>query len=312
MVGRRPQRRGGRLRRRCATSAAASGELRSLSVVAEAHGPRPRRVARARRRARRPQARHRAASSPSPATPATSRATASPSWRWATCPTSSRPIASRGRPAAAPGTPWSSSCERRRHRPPPSPSARRASTSRPTRASRSRSSPATAAGSPIDAGREYLDLVAGIAVDVLGHAHPAITEAVARQAATLLQVSNLYYTLPQLELAEALVARSPFDRVFFTNSGHGGERGGDQARAASRRRARRARDRQPRRLVPRPNARLAGGHRPAEVPGAVRARCRPASGTSRRTTSTPSTRRSPMRPAPSCWSRSWARAASIP
>jgi predicted acetylornithine/succinylornithine family transaminase len=70
-----------------------------------------------------------------------------------------------------------------------------------------------------DAGREYLDLVAGIAVDVLGHAHPAIADAVARQAATLLQVSNLYYTLPQLELAEALVARSPFDRVFFTNSG---------------------------------------------------------------------------------------------
>ena len=89
-----------------------------------------------------------------------------------------------------------------------------------------------------DAGREYLDLVAGIAVDVLGHAHPVITEAVARQAATLVQVSNLYYTLPQLELAEALVARSPFDRVFFTTSGteaneaalklarrHGGERG---------------------------------------------------------------------------------------
>ena len=89
-----------------------------------------------------------------------------------------------------------------------------------------------------DAGTEYLDLVAGIAVDVLGHAHPAITEAVSRQAATLVQVSNLYYTLPQLELAEALVGRSPFDRVFFTNSGteaneaaiklarrHGGSRG---------------------------------------------------------------------------------------
>jgi acetylornithine/N-succinyldiaminopimelate aminotransferase len=70
-----------------------------------------------------------------------------------------------------------------------------------------------------DGGREYLDLVAGIAVDILGHAHPAVAEAVARQAATLVQVSNLYYTLPQLELAEALVARSPFDRVFFTNSG---------------------------------------------------------------------------------------------
>lgn len=89
-----------------------------------------------------------------------------------------------------------------------------------------------------DAGREYLDLVAGIAVDVLGHAHPAVADAVARQAATLVQVSNLYLTLPQLELAEALVARSPFDRAFFTNSGteaneaaiklarrHGGVRG---------------------------------------------------------------------------------------
>ena len=87
-------------------------------------------------------------------------------------------------------------------------------------------------------GREYLDLVAGIAVDVLGHAHAAVADALARQARTLIQVSNLYYTLPQLELAEALVSRSPFDRVFFTNSGteaneaaiklarrHGGRRG---------------------------------------------------------------------------------------
>jgi predicted acetylornithine/succinylornithine family transaminase len=92
-----------------------------------------------------------------------------------------------------------------------------------------------------DAGHEYMDLVAGIAVDVLGHAHPAVAEAVAHQAATLLQVSNLYYTLPQLELAEALVARSPFDRAFFTNSGteaneaaiklarrHGGARGASE------------------------------------------------------------------------------------
>lgn len=70
-----------------------------------------------------------------------------------------------------------------------------------------------------DAGNTYLDLVAGIAVDVLGHAHPAIAQAIALQAATLLQVSNLYYTLPQLDLADALLARTPFDRVFFTNSG---------------------------------------------------------------------------------------------
>ncbi len=70
-----------------------------------------------------------------------------------------------------------------------------------------------------DAGREYLDLVAGIAVDVLGHSHPALVSAIAEQAATLIQVSNLYYTLPQLELAEALTDSSPFDRVFFLNSG---------------------------------------------------------------------------------------------
>ncbi|MGH2446175.1 MAG: acetylornithine transaminase [Candidatus Limnocylindria bacterium] len=70
-----------------------------------------------------------------------------------------------------------------------------------------------------DTGRRYLDLVAGIAVNVLGHAHPAVADALAAQAGTLLTTSNLYYTLPQLELAEALLARSPFDRAFFVNSG---------------------------------------------------------------------------------------------
>ena len=70
-----------------------------------------------------------------------------------------------------------------------------------------------------DAGRRYLDLVAGIAVNVLGHAHPAVADALSQQARTLLTTSNLYYTVPQLELAEALVARTPFDRAFFTNSG---------------------------------------------------------------------------------------------
>jgi predicted acetylornithine/succinylornithine family transaminase len=70
-----------------------------------------------------------------------------------------------------------------------------------------------------DRGEKYLDLVAGIAVDVLGHSHPALVSAIADQAALLMQVSNLYYSLPQLELAEALTASSPFDRVFFVNSG---------------------------------------------------------------------------------------------
>jgi acetylornithine/N-succinyldiaminopimelate aminotransferase len=70
-----------------------------------------------------------------------------------------------------------------------------------------------------DAGNRYLDLVAGIAVNVLGHAHPAVADALHEQARTLLTTSNLYYTVPQLELAEALTSRSPFDRAFFTNSG---------------------------------------------------------------------------------------------
>ena len=70
-----------------------------------------------------------------------------------------------------------------------------------------------------DADRRYLDLVAGIAVNVLGHAHPAVAAAVASQARTLLQVSNLYYTVPQLELAEWLTGASAMDKAFFVNSG---------------------------------------------------------------------------------------------
>jgi acetylornithine/N-succinyldiaminopimelate aminotransferase len=68
-------------------------------------------------------------------------------------------------------------------------------------------------------GRTYTDFVAGIAVCNLGHAHPRISEAVARQADLLLHVSNLYYTLPQIDLAAWLVENSFADRVFFGNSG---------------------------------------------------------------------------------------------
>jgi acetylornithine aminotransferase/acetylornithine/N-succinyldiaminopimelate aminotransferase len=70
-----------------------------------------------------------------------------------------------------------------------------------------------------DAGREYLDLVAGIAVNLLGHAHPEVVAAVARQAGTLIHSSNLYYTQPQVELARRLVELSFPSRVFFCNSG---------------------------------------------------------------------------------------------
>ena len=68
-------------------------------------------------------------------------------------------------------------------------------------------------------GRSYVDFVAGIAVCNLGHAHPSVAKAVSSQAETLLHVSNLYYTVPQVDLATWLVENSLFDRVFFANSG---------------------------------------------------------------------------------------------
>ena len=68
-------------------------------------------------------------------------------------------------------------------------------------------------------GKEYLDFVAGWAVDNLGHSHPVITQAIVEQAGTLIQTSNQFYTVPQVMLAELLVENSCLDRVFFGNSG---------------------------------------------------------------------------------------------
>jgi acetylornithine/N-succinyldiaminopimelate aminotransferase len=68
-------------------------------------------------------------------------------------------------------------------------------------------------------GRCYTDFVAGIAVCNLGHSHPRISAIISQQAQTLLHVSNLYYTLPQVDLAAWLVQNSFADRVFFGNSG---------------------------------------------------------------------------------------------
>ena len=68
-------------------------------------------------------------------------------------------------------------------------------------------------------GREYLDCVAGIAVNILGHAHPDIVEAITRQARQLIHTSNLFYTEPQTQLAERLVEHSFADKAFFCNSG---------------------------------------------------------------------------------------------
>ena len=88
-------------------------------------------------------------------------------------------------------------------------------------------------------GKEYLDFLAGIAVNNLGHCHPAVVRAIQKQSRRLLHVSNLYHIQPQSELARELCRHSFADRVFFCNSGaeaneaaiklarrYGGEHGG--------------------------------------------------------------------------------------
>lgn len=68
-------------------------------------------------------------------------------------------------------------------------------------------------------GKEYLDFVAGWAVNCLGHCPDVLIEAVKKQAETLIQTSNNFYTVPQLQIAELLVKNSCLDRAFFSNSG---------------------------------------------------------------------------------------------
>ncbi len=68
-------------------------------------------------------------------------------------------------------------------------------------------------------GNRYLDFVAGIACANIGHCHPKFVEKVSEQLGKLIHVSNLYYTTPQIELAEKLREITGFDRFFFCNSG---------------------------------------------------------------------------------------------
>lgn len=68
-------------------------------------------------------------------------------------------------------------------------------------------------------GREYYDFLAGIAVNALGHSHPALVEAVKTQAGKLIHCSSLYYIESQAKLAKLLVENSCADRIFFSNSG---------------------------------------------------------------------------------------------
>lgn len=68
-------------------------------------------------------------------------------------------------------------------------------------------------------GKEYLDFVGGIAVNILGHCHPKVVVAIQKQAQRLLHVSNMYHSEPQIKLAKLLTEHSFADKVFFCNSG---------------------------------------------------------------------------------------------
>jgi len=70
-----------------------------------------------------------------------------------------------------------------------------------------------------DTGKRYLDFIQGWAVNCLGHSPPAVADAIADQAKTLITASPAYYNAASLKLAKALVANSCFDQVFFANSG---------------------------------------------------------------------------------------------
>ena len=70
-----------------------------------------------------------------------------------------------------------------------------------------------------DERNEYIDALAGIAVNSLGHCHPRVVKAIQKQAEKLIHISNFYYNEPQSDLAEMIVKVSGLDRVFFCNSG---------------------------------------------------------------------------------------------
>ncbi|HNV89116.1 MAG TPA: aspartate aminotransferase family protein [Methylotenera sp.] len=70
-----------------------------------------------------------------------------------------------------------------------------------------------------ESGNKYLDALAGVAVNGLGHAHPKLTKAISEQAAKLIHVSNIYHIAEQEQLADKLAELSGMDKVFFCNSG---------------------------------------------------------------------------------------------
>ena len=121
-----------------------------------------------------------------------------------------------------------------------------------------------------ETGKSYLDLVAGIAVNVLGHAHPAVVEAVSRQVATLGHTSNLVANEPSVRLAERLLGLTGRDgKVFFANSGAEA----NEAAFKLARRTGRAADRRHRRCLPRPHDGRSRADRPAGASERRSSRC---------------------------------------
>ena len=158
-------------------------------------------------------------------------------------------------------------------------------------------------------GKSYVDLLGGIAVNILGHRHPAVIDAVTRQLNTLGHTSNLYATEPGIALAEALVGLLGADdaaRVFFCNSGTEANEvafkitrltGRTKLVAAARR-------------FPRPHDGVAGADRASRPSRSRSRRCPATSSTCRTATSTRWPTPSTTRPRRCSSSRSWGRAAS--
>ncbi len=117
-------------------------------------------------------------------------------------------------------------------------------------------------------GKRYLDLIAGIGVNALGHAHPRLMKVIREQAARMIHCSNLYYHEYQGPLAERIAKASGLDRVFFCNSGTEAVEGALKMIRVARPQAQRGevRDRGAAGFLPRPDVRRALHHGPGKLP----------------------------------------------
>jgi acetylornithine/succinyldiaminopimelate/putrescine aminotransferase len=125
-------------------------------------------------------------------------------------------------------------------------------------------------------GKKYLDFVAGLGVNALGHAHPRIVKAIREQASRVIHISNLYYNEYQGQLAERLCQLSGLDRAFFSNSGTEAMEGAIKlARLAGHKAGGDAKSqRGAARFVSRPNVWRHVPNRPGQVPQGFRAAAR--------------------------------------